>query len=798
MTMLLFCLYSEVKIKGISKTFCKQFSRDYVMTKIGRSQLRFEDDRFLRGQGQYTDDIKQSDDATLVFVRSPHAAARIVKVDLDRAKAIEGVIAIFGWDEMYANNAGSFKPRAQFPGPDNGAMRIPPFTPLADGCVRYCGEPVLGIIAKDKASAELALEAVDILFETSSSVTDIANALSDGAECVWDIYPDNRCFHFEKGDAKKVQQENGKAAHVVEHQLTISRVTAAALEPRAIRASFNSASGKYRLEVGTQTPNRIRPDLATALGIEPDAIEIIAQDCGGSFGMKNTAFPEYAVGLWAAEHYGIPVCWRASRLESFLSDTHAREQIADVALGLDESGKFLSLDVKITANLGAHIGPSTIHPVVSNIGGITGVYDISASHVLVEGVFSNTQNVSPYRGAGRPEATYIIERMIDIAAEKMGFDKVELRRRNMIRPEQMPFKTGLVFTYDSGDFPGLLDTALSAANWAEFDDRRMASKLRGRIRGFGIANPIEIAGGPERKPHSEFARVTVSPDGSVVLVSGSSDSGQGHATVFAQILSSKLGVDPTAVSLIAGDTREAPNGTGTFGSRTVSAAGTSIVKCAEILIKTMQEPAAEVLESTIDEVSFEDGYYRVQKSNLSISFIDLIRQSAVPICAEFDGSADNATFPNGCHICEVEIDPTTGSVDVISYLVVDDVGTVINPQLLKGQITGGVAQGLGQALMEQVVYDSTNGQLVSASFMDYAMPRATELPAVEVISQPVPTNSNPLGAKGAGEAGTVGALAAVMNAVCDALTSVGADPIDMPATSQAVWKALQAKNLQSP
>jgi len=485
-------------------------------------------------------------------------------------------------------------------------------------------------------------------------------------------------------------------------------------------------------------------------------------------------------------------------LESFLSDTHAREQIADVALGLDESGKFLSLDVKITANLGAHIGPSTIHPVVSNIGGITGVYDISASHVLVEGVFSNTQNVSPYRGAGRPEATYIIERMIDIAAEKMGFDKVELRRRNMIRPEQMPFKTGLVFTYDSGDFPGLLDTALSAANWAEFDDRRMASKLRGRIRGFGIANPIEIAGGPERKPHSEFARVTVSPDGSVVLVSGSSDSGQGHATVFAQILSSKLGVDPTAVSLIAGDTREAPNGTGTFGSRTVSAAGTSIVKCAEILIKTMQEPAAEVLESTIDEISFEDGYYRVQKSNLSISFIDLIRQSAVPICAEFDGSADNATFPNGCHICEVEIDPTTGSVDVISYLVVDDVGTVINPQLLKGQITGGVAQGLGQALMEQVVYDSTNGQLVSASFMDYAMPRATELPAVEVISQPVPTNSNPLGAKGAGEAGTVGALAAVMNAVCDALTSVGADPIDMPATPQAVWKALQAKNLQSP
>ena len=410
----------------------------------------------------------------------------------------------------------------------------------------------------------------------------------------------------------------------------------------------------------------------------------------------------------------------------------------------------------------------------------------------VEGVFSNTQNVSPYRGAGRPEATYIIERVIDIAAEKLGFDKVELRRRNLIQPEQMPFKTGLVFTYDSGDFPRLLDTALDAADWTGFASRQMATKLRGKIRGFGIANPIEIAGGPEQKPHSEFARVTVSPEGNVALVSGSSDSGQGHATVFAQILSSKLGLDPSSVSLIAGDTREAPNGTGTFGSRTVAAAGTSIVKCAESLVQTMQSSAADALNSTIDEISFEDGYYRVQKSNRSITFIDLVRQRSKPISAEYDGSADNATFPNGCHICEVEIDPTTGRVEVMTYLVVDDVGTVINPQLLKGQITGGVAQGLGQALMEQVVYDPSNGQLVSASFMDYAMPRATELPPVQVISQPIPTSSNPLGVKGAGEAGTVGALAAVMNAVCDALHSVGADPIDMPATPESVWSALQA------
>ena len=761
------------------------------MTKIGQSQLRIEDDRLLRGQGQFTDDIRQRDDAILVFVRSPHAAARIVKIGLDHAKAVEGVIAIFGWDEMRASNAGSFRPRAQFPGPDDGAMRTPPFTPLADGYVRYCGEPILGIIAKDKASAELALEAVDIFFETCLPVIDVEHARADDAASVWDVYPDNWCFYFEKGDAAKVQQVTAKAAHVIKHQLKISRVTAAALEPRALRASFDQKTGKYRLEVGTQTPNRIRPDLATVLGIEPNSIEIIAQDCGGSFGMKNTAFPEYAVGLWAAQQFGLAICWRASRLESFLGDTHAREQIADVALGLDDSGNFLSLDVRITANLGAHIGPSTIHPVVSNVGGIIGVYNIPASHVRVDGVFSNTQSVSPYRGAGRPEATYIIERVIDVAAEKLGFDKVELRRRNMIQSTQMPFDTGLVFTYDSGDFPGLLETAVNAADWAGFKSRQLASESRGKLRGFGIASPIEIAGGPERKPHSEFARVTVSPDGSVVLVSGSSDSGQGHATVFAQILSSKLGLDPSSISLIAGDTREAPNGTGTFGSRTVAAAGTSIVKCADGLIEILQCAAADALDSDISEISFENGYYRTNRSNRSVDFIDLVRQSSTPISAEFDGSADNATFPNGCHICEVEIDPATGSVDVMSYLVVDDVGTVINPQLLKGQITGGVAQGLGQALMEQVVYDPGNGQLVSASFMDYAMPRAVSLPLVQVISQPVPTNSNPLGAKGAGEAGTVGALAAVMNAVCDALSSVGAGPIDMPATPQSVWSALQ-------
>ena len=769
----------------------RYFLRVYVMTKIGQSQLRFEDDYLLRGLGKYTEDIGEKDDAVLVFVRSPHAAANIVNINIEHAYAVDGVIAIFGWDEMRASHAGGFQPRARFPGPDNGAMREPPFTPLADGAVRFCGEIILGIIATNLTSAELAQEAVEIIFETNQAVTCIKDALIDDATCVWEMYPDNRCFCFEKGDAANVQMANSKAAHVIEHQLKISRVTAAPIETRALRASYDNDTGKYRLEIGTQTPNRIRHDLATALGIELDSLEVIAQDCGGSFGMKNTAFPEYAVGLWASRKYGRSLRWHATRLESFQSDTHAREQIVDIVFGLDEGGKFLSLDVRIKANLGANIGPSTIHPVVGNIGGVVGVYDIPATYVLIEGVFTNTQSISPYRGAGRPEATYIIERIIDIAAQRLDFNRIELRQRNMIQPFQMPFDTGFVFTYDSGDFPKIYKTALNAANLANFEARRTLSRSRGKLRGFGIVSPIEIAGGPERKPHSEFARITLTPDGKVELVTGSSDCGQGHATIFGQILSSELGIDPISVSLIAGDTRAAPDGTGTFGSRTVAAAGTSIVKCSKDLIETMRPAAADALDCTLEKISFENGRYRAGLQNRSISFIDLVRGNSEPIVAEFNGSANNATFPNGCHVCEVEIDPTTGLVDVVSYLVVDDVGTVINPQLLKGQITGGIAQGLGQALMEQVIYDQNDGQLITASFMDYAMPRAHDLPPVSVISEPVPTTSNLLGAKGAGEAGTVGALAAVMNAVCDALDSVGAGPIDMPATPEAVWSALQ-------
>ena len=767
------------------------------MSRIGRSQLRFEDDRLLRGDGRFSNDLVASSDAILVFLRSPYAAATITNIDYGTARSIPGFIAVFDWRDMQASGVGSFVPRAAFSGPDGGAMRIPPFTPLANGAVHYCGEPILGVLAEDLATAETICEHITISFDGHDAVTTVDQALSANAPRVWDIFPDNRCFRLEKGDADKVRGQMARAAHVVEHQLKISRVTAATIEPRAMRVWFDAESDKYRLETGTQTPNRIRPDLAKVLGVPTDQIEVVARDCGGSFGMKNNAFPEYAVGLWAARRYRRTISWRASRLESFMADSHAREQIADVKLALDETGQFLALDVAITANLGAHLGPATIHPVVGNIGGVVGVYSIPASHVRVDGVFSHTQSMAPYRGAGRPEATYIIERMIDIAAVQLGFDKVALRRANMIEPTQMPFHTGLIFTYDSGDFPAVLDTALAAADYSGFEKRRRISAENGFYRGLGVANPIEIAGGPGKKPHSEFARVTVCPTGAVTLVSGSSDSGQGHLTTLRQILHSQIGVAPEDIDLVAGDTRSAPTGTGTFGSRTVAAAGTSVVRCAATLIDKMRADAARLLNADIAQLSFEDGYYQLVGTNRSVGFLDVVKAHAAPVSAEFDGSADDATFPNGCHICEVQIDPTTGAVEICSYLVVDDVGTVINPLLLEGQIAGGIAQGLGQALMEQIVYDRESGQLVSGSFTDYAMPRASDMPRFSVISQPTLTASNPLGAKGAGEAGTVGALAAVMNAVCDALATAGAGPIDMPATACAVWSALN-KASQTP
>jgi carbon-monoxide dehydrogenase large subunit len=517
----------------------------------------------------------------------------------------------------------------------------------------------------------------------------------------------------------------------------------------------------------------------------------VARDCGGSFGMKNVPYPEYAILLWASRRAGVPLRWTSGRLESFQSDAHARDQWVDADLALDGEGRFLALRVEGCANLGAYVGPTTPHSPTNNVGGLAGVYRTPHIHVRINGAMTNTQSTAAYRGAGRPEATYIIERMIDLAAAQLGIDRVELRRRNMIGPEQMPYKTGLTFTYDSGDFPALLDKAMAAADWNGFRARQAASAAKGRLRGLGIANPIEIAGGPTGKPHPEYAKVIVSPGGAIRIESGSADTGQGHRTAFSQLVCDRLDVEPSTISLVTGDTASVAKGTGSFGSRTLAAAGAVIGFAIDKVLDKMAPQAAELLEAEAKDVVFSGGYFAVPGTNRRARFQTVAAALQAPVDGEVWDSTQAPTFPNGCHVCEVEVDPETGHVSLDRYVVVDDVGTVVNPMLVKGQIVGGVAQGLGQALLEQIVYDDETGQLLSASFMDYGMPRAYDLPFVTVETFPVPTKSNPLGVKGAGEAGTVGGLAVVMSAICDALGQAGVEHIDMPATPARVWRAIQ-------
>jgi aerobic carbon-monoxide dehydrogenase large subunit len=760
--------------------------------RIGQSQLRHEDDRLLRGAGRFTGDLAEEGAAAMVLVRSPVAAGTIRSLDVAAARAMPGVLAVLTGAEMAADGVGGLVPRLLHPGPDGGPMRVPSARPLATEAVHYVGEPVAAVIAETRAEAEDAAEAVELDIDERPAVVDPLAAAAPDAPRVWEDFPDNRCFRYEQGDCAAVEAALAGAAHVAEARLRVSRVTAAPLEPRSLIAAFDPATGRYRLDIGTQAPHRVAGDLAGPLGVEAGAIRVVAHDCGGSFGMKNGGYPEYLIALWSARRLGRPVRWQSSRLEAFQSDAHGRDQWADARLALDAEGRFLGLAVHVHAGLGAVLGAATPHPPTANVGGLAGVYTTPAIHVVVEGMFTNTQQTAPYRGAGRPEATYVIERMIDIAAAETGIDRVTLRRRNLIPPEAMPYRTGLVLTYDSGDFPAVLDRALAAADWDGFEARRAEARARGRLRGIGIANPIEIAGGPADRPLPEFARLELAPDGGARLLAGCFDTGQGHATAFRAILADRLGLDPLALETVTGDTDRVRRGTGTFGSRTMAAAGTAFWQAMDAVVETLRPEAAEALEVDPADLVFDHGAYSVAGTDRSVAFAEVLARHGAAVAAERFVAADDATFPNGCHVCEVEVDPETGGTEVVAYTVVDDVGTVINPLLVKGQIAGGVAQGLGQALMEDTAYQDGTGQILGATFMDYALPRATDLPGFAVESHPVPTAKNPLGVKGAGEAGTVGALAAVVSAVCDALAPAGVRHLDMPATPARVWAALQA------
>ena len=765
---------------------------------IGQPVRRFEDRRLLSGQGHFQNDNNLLGQLHAYVLRSPHAHARIRSLDLSAAKAAPGVQLIMTGDDLVEAKLGVMGVPFQRKRPDGSPMFARAHLGLAQGAVRYVGEPVAFVVADTVAQAKDAAELIDIDYEMLPSVTDTAQA-AEGKIAVWPDCPDNVSNLFEAGNKAAADTAFTGAAHVVKRRYVISRVYAHFMEPRGAIGVWDPGEERFTLYADVQYPHRVRQALATRIFKIPEShIRVIAGDVGGGFGTKGWQYPEHRLVLLAAKKLRRPVKWTCERSECIQADEHARDNVTDAKLALDKDGKFLGLRVKTLANVGAYISSErNLLATFGNVGTLVGTYDIPAAYVGVLAVMANTNGTAPYRGAGRPEATYVIERLIDDAARELGFDRVELRAKNLIPPEKLPVKTSLGLNYDCGDFPANQKHALAEADWAGFPARLAEAKGRGRLRGIGIANPIEKAAGPGQ----EFAEIRFHPSGNATLLMGSKNQGQGHETTFKQVLNEKLGLDPAVVQYIDGDTDRVAFGIGTNGSRSTVIGGSALWMAADKVIAKGKKIAAHLLEAAEADIEFSEGNFAVAGTDRRITITDVAKASfqAARLPKELEGgmyetgtfSPEDNTYPNGCHVCEVEIDPDTGALEIVRYVVIDDVGTVVNPLGLKGQIHGGVAQGLGQALMEQVVYDRESGQNLTGSFMDYAMPRADVMPYMEIHSNPVPTKRNPLGAKGAGEAGTVGALPAIVNAVIDALAPLGVKSLEMPATPARIWQAIR-------
>ena len=765
---------------------------------IGQPVRRFEDKRLLSGNGRFQNDNNLLDQAQAYVLRSPHAHARIRSLDRSAAEAAPGVVLIMTGDDLVEVKLGVMGVPFQRKRPDGSPMFARAHLGLAQGTVRYVGEPVAFIVAETLAQAKDAAELIDIDYEALPSVTDTAEA-AESKIAVWADCPDNISNLFEAGNKAATEAAFAKAAHIVKRRYVISRVYAHFMEPRGAIGVWDPGEERFTLYADVQYPHRVRQALATRIFKIPESkIRVIAGDVGGGFGTKGWQYPEHRLVLLAAKKLRRPVKWTCERSEAIQADEHARDNVTDAELAVDKDGRFLGLQVKTLANVGAYISSErNLLATFGNVGTLVGVYDIPAAYVAVLAVMANTNGTAPYRGAGRPEATYVIERLIDDAARELCFDPIELRAKNLIPPSALPCKTALGLNYDCGDFPANQAKALAQADWAGFPARRDEAKARGKLRGIGIANPIEKAAGPGQ----EFAEIRFHPSGNATLLMGSKNQGQGHETVFKQVLNERLGLDPATVQYIDGDTDRVAFGIGTNGSRSTVIGGSALRMAADKVIAKGKRIAAHLLEAADIDIEFTDGNFTVAGTDRRINIADVARASfqAGRLPPGLEGglyetgtfAPDDNTYPNGCHICEVEIDPDTGALDIVRYVVIDDVGTVVNPIGLKGQIHGGVAQGLGQALMEQVVYDRASGQNLTGSFMDYSMPRADMMPYMEITSNPEPTKRNPLGAKGAGEAGTVGALPAIVNAVVDALYPLGVKHLDMPATSARIWQAVR-------
>jgi carbon-monoxide dehydrogenase large subunit len=768
---------------------------------IGQSVRRLEDPRLVRGLGRYSDDVSLPREVRAVLVRSPHAHARIRGADPAAALAAPGVLAVLTAAELAADGVGNL-PTDRGRKRRDGTPAFPtPRPALARGRVRHVGDPVALVVAETHAQALDAAERLVIDYEPLPAVTATADALRPGAPAVWEEAPDNVAFLAEAGQREAVARAFASASRVARVDFVVTRVAAAPLEPRAAVGEYDRRSGRYTLHTGIQAPHGTRALVADILKVPQAQVRVVTGDVGGSFGMRSGIYPEMVLVLWAARRLGRPVKWTSDRREGFVTDEHGRDNLSTVELALGADGTFLALRVAINLNVGAYLTQRSAGPGTNNIGGVAGVYTTPVIHHQTTGVFTNTTPTGPYRGAGRPEATYAIERVIDVAARELGVEPVALRRQNLIPPSAMPFKTGLVFTYDSGDFGRGMDLALSMADAAGFEKRRAEARTRGKLRGLGLANAIEVAGGPYTSVNPDTAEIRVNPDGSVIVFTGSTSMGQGNETAFAQIVSERLGVPPARIQVLWGDSDALGAGRGNGGSGALTVGGSAVVRASEKIVERGRRIAARMLEAAPEDVQLRDGRFAVAGTDRGVTFAEVARTAYQPrqLPAGMEpGFSETAaftppavTFPNGCQVCEVEVDPETGVVRIVRHAVVDDVGRMVNPMLVKGQIHGGVVQGLGQALFEELVYDPQSGQLMAGSFMDYAMPRADDMPLFEVESHEVPTQVNPLGAKGVGEAGTVGALPALVNAVNDALAPLGVRHLDMPMTPERVWRAIR-------
>ena len=782
-------------------------------TGIGAPVRRKEDTRFLTGRGTYTDDINRPGQVHAFILRSPHAHAEIKGIDTSKAKSAAGVLAVYTGADM---QIGGLPCGWLIHSKDGSPMAEPPHPVLAQGKVRHVGDPVAVVVAETRAQAKDAAELISVDYKVLPAVVSAEDGLKSGAPQLHEQAKGNLCYDWHLGDKAAVDAAFAKAAHVTRLDIVNNRLVPNAMEPRAAIGEYDRATGEYTLYTTSQNPHVIRLLMgAFVLQLPEHKLRVVAPDVGGGFGSKIYHYAEEAIVTWASSRVGRPIKWTAERGESFASDAQGRDHATHAELALDKDGKFLALKVATVANLGAYLSTfSTAIPTYLYGTLLAGTYTTPAIYVEVKSVFTNTVPVDAYRGAGRPEACFVIERLVDTAARETKIDRAELRRRNFVPKDAYPYQTPVALTYDSGDYFTTLDMALKAADYAGFEQRRQESAKRGKLRGIGVATYIEACGiAPSavagalgaRAGLYETAELRVHPTGSITVFTGTHSHGQGHETTFAQLVSERLGVPIEMVDVVHGDTTKIPFGMGTYGSRSLPVGGSALVKAMDKVVNKGKKIAAHLLEAAEADIEFKDGKFSVAGTDKNVAFGQVAFAAYVPHnypIEEVEPGLDetafydpkNFTYPAGCHIAEIEIDRDTGVVSVVKFTAADDFGRIINPMIVEGQVHGGLAQGIGQALYENAVYDD-DGQLVTGSFMDYCMPRADHLPSFDVATHTTLCTHNPLGVKGCGEAGAIGAPAAVMNAVVDALAPLGVGDLDMPATPERVWNAIAEKTM---